>query len=378
MERAGATGMMVAICCGMGLAQEASFEGLGQAPVQSGDRAKARGRALDEAVGRAVEQAAGTLLSAEALAARTSELKLRIYPKAKNYVLSYRILDEGEQPSGSYQVHILAQVSTGRLFHDLGRGPVGANTVSSRRALYCVEVRQVSDAPDGEMAGAVAALASNEKPALRKLLLTLDVEPRETPDCRESSLGPAAERESASGSIVLTAELAMTGTLRGSRAVGAHARTNLRLHAADGHVLAVHEREADGYGPEPLAAYSSALQSAFDEAVRELAPALILKWPTVGTGGVVKVRLSGLPAYSAYVAVVHTLQSVPGVGGVEPRRFDRDGVDLQVKTAARASELGKALERLLPASSGWRVRSTDVGGLSVEMAKDGAFPPESG
>ncbi len=76
------------------------FEALGQAPIVAGDRVRARERALDEALRQAVEQATATVLEPAELVARASDLKLRIYPKAKSYVSTYRILDEGEQPPG--------------------------------------------------------------------------------------------------------------------------------------------------------------------------------------------------------------------------------------------------------------------------------------
>src|SRR5690242_18940772 len=79
------------------MADEPTFEALGQAPVVGGDRVRARERALDEALRQAVEQAASTLLDPDALVARASDLRLRIYPRARTYVGSYRVLEEGEQ-----------------------------------------------------------------------------------------------------------------------------------------------------------------------------------------------------------------------------------------------------------------------------------------
>src|SRR5689334_24308656 len=90
-------------------AQEPMFEALGQAPIVAGDRVRARERALDEALRQAVEQAAGTVLSPDELVGRASDLKLRVYPKAKQYVSTYRILDEGEATPGTFQVHLSAQ-----------------------------------------------------------------------------------------------------------------------------------------------------------------------------------------------------------------------------------------------------------------------------
>src|SRR2546430_10941749 len=103
-------------------AQEPMFEALGQAPIVAGDRVRARDRALDEALRQAVEQATATVLEPGDLVARASDLKLRIYPKAKNYVSTYRILDESENPPGTFQVHLSPAVATGRLALGLSTG----------------------------------------------------------------------------------------------------------------------------------------------------------------------------------------------------------------------------------------------------------------
>src|SRR5688572_11192803 len=121
------------------LAQEPTFEALGQAPVVGGDRVRARERALDEAFRQAVEQATATVLEPAALVARASDLKLRIYPKAKSYVDNYRVLEEGDV-NGIFQMRLSAQVATSRLARDLAAGgPVATPKASAKaRAVACV------------------------------------------------------------------------------------------------------------------------------------------------------------------------------------------------------------------------------------------------
>src|SRR5438309_21968 len=115
-------------------AQEPMFEALGQAPIVAGDRVRARDRALDEALRQAVEQATATVLEPAELVARASDLKLRIYPKAKAYVTTYRILDEGEQTPGIFQVHLSAAVATARLARDVSTSTGVVTPVTTRRA----------------------------------------------------------------------------------------------------------------------------------------------------------------------------------------------------------------------------------------------------
>src|SRR5437588_4189666 len=122
-------------------AQEPMFEALGQAPIVAGDRVRARERALDEALRQAVEQATATVLDPSELVARASDLKLRIYPKAKTYITTYRILDEGEQPPGTFGVHLSAAVATARLARDLSTTTgVSVPSTKKARAVVCASV----------------------------------------------------------------------------------------------------------------------------------------------------------------------------------------------------------------------------------------------
>ncbi|HUS64665.1 MAG TPA: hypothetical protein VMZ28_09000, partial [Kofleriaceae bacterium] len=134
--------------------QEPSFEALGQAPVVAGDRVRARERALDDAMRQAVEQAVATVLDPEQLVARNSDLRLRIYPKARSYVTNYRVLDEGDPTqAGVFQMHISAQVSTGRLQRDLATPTVVGTPLprlsAKLRAVVCVNVQAEGGIPPG-------------------------------------------------------------------------------------------------------------------------------------------------------------------------------------------------------------------------------------
>src|SRR3954470_3295601 len=132
-------------------AQEPMFEALGQAPIVAGDRVRARERAMDEALRQAVEQATATVLEPAELVARASDLKLRIYPKAKSYVATYRVLDEGEQPPGTFQVHLSAAVATARLARDLSAGGTTTAPLGKKaRAVVCASV--VGDGVDAPAA----------------------------------------------------------------------------------------------------------------------------------------------------------------------------------------------------------------------------------
>ncbi len=96
-------------------AQAPSFEAMGRAPITAGDKVRARQRALDEAMQRAVESAVSALLGADTLTRRAADMRLKILPKAKSYVTSYRVLEEGESEPGIFDVHVAAEIATDRL-----------------------------------------------------------------------------------------------------------------------------------------------------------------------------------------------------------------------------------------------------------------------
>ncbi|MGZ3428918.1 MAG: flagellar assembly protein T N-terminal domain-containing protein, partial [Polyangia bacterium] len=306
-------------------AQEPMFEALGQAPIVAGDRVRARDRALDEALRQAVEQATATVLEPTELVARASDLKLRIYPKAKAYVTTYRILDEGEQTPGIFQVHLSAAVATARLARDLSTstGVVTPTTARKARAVVCATVQG-----DG-----VDAPAAAEK-ALRELVVARNVEPMPGPQPCDAASAAGVVR-SGSAQAALTAEVQVTpgGDIRGTTFVGAGARATVKLVEPDGRVSASGDAERGGYAPSAGDAATAAARAAVVEAARAIDPALAQRWSAdggAGASGGVTVRVRGVERWAEYQALARALASLPGVAGVEPRRFVRGEIDLVV------------------------------------------------
>ena len=356
--------IMVALAVpALAAAQEPMFEALGQAPIVAGDRVRARERALDEALRQAVEQATATVLEPAELVARASYLKLQIYPRAKTYVTTYRVLDEGEQPPGTFQVHLSAAVATARLARDLSAGGAVA-TPSSRklRAVVCATVQ-------GDGADAPAAA---EK-ALRELVVARNVEPMPGPQPCDPSSAAGVVR-SGNARAALTAEVQVTpgGDIRGTTFVGAGARATVKLVEPDGRVSAAGDAERGGYAPSPADAATMAARAAVVEAARTIDPALAQRWSSggdAGPAGGVAVRVRGVERWAEYQALTRALASLPGVAAVEPRRFVRGEIDLVVRTASAASQLAGHLQRVPPA--GLRVGVRAVGdAVEIEVSGD--------
>jgi hypothetical protein len=352
-------------------AQEPSFEALGQAPVVAGDRVRARERALDEALRQAVEQAAGTVLTPDELVARSSDLKLHVYPKARTYVTNYRVLDEGEVQPGVFQVHLSVQVATGRLARDLAAPqPMSGlpRLPTKLRAVACVQAGEPKSALAGDK-------------VVRDVLAARNIEVMAVPDgCSEPAAANAARSGAAQGAVVGVVDAQPAGDIRGTEQVGAHARAKVKLVEPDGRVSAEGEGERDAYATTPPRAAEAASREAVEEAARVIQPAMGRLWSAAAANaGGVSVRLTGLQHWSDYQSVVRALQALPGVAAVEPRKFSRSQAELLVKTASPAPQLAQGLQRVPPQGVRVTVRPTPDGALSIDVAPaDGSPYPERG
>jgi hypothetical protein len=366
--------LTVAVVCAVALfdvvparAQEPTFEALGQAPVVAGDRVRARERALDEAMKQAVEQAVATVLDPDQLVARNSDLRLRIYPKARSYVTNYRVLDEGDPTqAGVFQMHISAQVSTGRLQRDLAT-PAMVGTPLPRlsaklRAVVCVAVQGADGIPPG-------AGSKDGERALSALLTARNVELVAPPAvCSDAAAAEAARVGAAQGAVVGSVDVKPAGPIRGTDRVAVHARGRVHVIEPDGRVSAEGDAERDAYDASLERAAAAAARDAVSDAARPVQPALATKWAAAAPTGGVTVRLNGIFRYSDYLAVTRAIAALPGVAGVEPRRFQRGQAELVVRTASAPGQLARGLERVPPQGVRVTVRPTNDGGLTVDVA----------
>ena len=309
------------------------FEALGQAPIVAGDRVRARERALDEALRQAVEQATATVLEPTELVARASDLKLRIYPKAKCYVATYRILDEGEQPPGTFQVHLSAAVATARLARDLSAATAhaadaGAAAQGARRGVRQRQRRRRRRAGGGREGAARAGRRAQRRRRMPG------------PQPCDPARRPRRWRAAAAAQAALSAEVQVTpgGDIRGTTLVGADARAAVKLVEPDGRVSAAGDAERGGYAPSPATRPRRRRAPRWSRRRARIEPALAQRWSTAtpaGPAGGVTVRVRGVERWAEYTALTRALGALPGVAAVEPRRFVRGEIDL-----ARAHRVG--------------------------------------
>jgi len=106
---------------------------------------------------------------------------------------------------------------------------------------------------------------------------------------------------------------------------------------------------ASGANLAPLIAAKTALQNAGEDAVVEIAPAL-LKWR--GGNGVTAparayvVRAVGIPSYSKFKGVLEKLRVQKGVSNVDSRQYDIKDSEIEVNFGGSVDDLASLLEKV--------------------------------
>ena len=361
--------------------EEPTFEALGSAQIVGGDTVRARDRALDEAFRQAVEQAVATILTPQAIAERAAQLKLSVIPRARGYVATYRIVEEGVA-GPLFQVRVSAEVALARLAKDVQAPSVmKVEPAPKWRAAVCVvEQREgalwiaspVEKGVVGAVAAhgvAVAALGGKCAPAVRRTTAASD-------ELDDEQAGALARAVGAQGAVIGAVQIRSTAAIRGASLPVAHAHARLHLVEADGRPTAVAEAEADAWAPTVDGAGDAALRIAIEEATRSLGPQLAERWPSPSVAGAsVVIHVSGALRFAALQSLMRALQSVPGVGAVTPRHFDGGGVDLVAQTTTPATALAGALGHAPVGGDGLSFAAEPVGDHELRVLVIPAPPP---
>lgn len=316
----GFTGLSIALCLGLSgprpsAAQEPGYEAVAMTPI-SGDLARTRARTLSDAMARVLEQA---------VERAAPELRGRLYlltPRARDYLPTYRILQEGEV-DGQFQIRLSAEVDLPRLLRDLQGGAAGTpRKPGARRTVLCA----TADALAGPAVLSAARAVLGERGE--------QVEALEGRPCPSDPLQPGDTIFAATrGAATLLVWAAMGGepapraeAIRGTQPpqLGARARGRWLAYPLKspppGQPLrpAVTPAEATAFAPTADQAIAEAQRTAADGALRTLLDrqGQLLAGPP-GT----LVTLEGLGSYAAYAQMVQVLGALPGVLRAEPRRF---------------------------------------------------------
>ncbi|MEO6951975.1 MAG: hypothetical protein ABI321_09195 [Polyangia bacterium] len=333
-----------------------SYEGTGRVAISAGDRVKARDRALDEAFQRALETAIGALLGPDTIVRRATDLRLKIMPRARSYVTSYRVLDEGGLEPGFFSVHVAAEVAADRLVREL-QTPVAlqkAGPLAAVRVGLCVR--------DGEPPIALPRLEA----ALRMRL-----------EGAQLVVVPAMCGGGEGLRATLFADVSQrdVAPVRGTSLVGRE--TELELELVDGSDKRGAKGRGAGYGATRELALDDAAMTALPDTLSTLDDALAALSPKAAQSGLVLVRIAGVRRYAQLKTVRAAIQRLPGVDSVSLRRFAPAGgsIELGVKTAQQSHAIFEALGRVAPTYS-LQVREVD-GAIVVDVPDAATSPTET-
>jgi hypothetical protein len=358
--------LLAAQLAGPARAQAPAVEISASAPLLAagGDAVRARDRALKEALRLAVEQ------SALAAAPETRGRLYLISARARDYVTTYRVLEEGEA-GGQFTIRVAAQVDLPRLLRDLRAGGVqpqgqGQGQGQARpRVLLCVED------PAGDEASAAREALSGRAAVLPASACPQKAEDKEAKD----DLAAAAREHQATVAARVRTAAGAPAPIRGTQPplFGATAQAHLTLHAGGG--TTEEEAAATEFAPSPEAATQAARGAAARAALSRVLPALLGRLPEPGAEGVT-VTVDGVESYARYQQLLRTLAALPGITAAEPQRFGpgpAPTATLLLRTSADAEAVAAALRRT-PVSEA-RLEATPKGPHQLLVTLRAEAPP---
>ena len=339
------SGLLTLFAAAAAFAQTQSFVSSAAVPVQE-DLVRARAEALGDAFGRALEQA---------IADVAPEARSRAYlilGRARDYVMSYRVLDEGEL-LGQFQIRLEVQFDLPRLLRDLQAAPARPVAANSRPVLTLCTA---APAPEAQAAVAAARAVFVER--------GLQTESLPASACGERLL-PTESRGSGALLVFFPDAQPHSQEIRGTHPprFGAEAHIEWKLYRP-GATEPLRETGASTvFLDSPGTALVEVQRLAALSGLKRL-----LERPALGllaneAAGVL-LTLEGVVSYGNYQQLLKTLSALPGVSRVEPRRFwppalsgssgpapgpnsaSQDGmIEVLVHTSASAETIGAALGR---------------------------------
>ncbi len=347
-------------------AEVQTFESIGRAPISAGDRVRARQRALDDALQHAVEAAVGALLGPEALTRRAADLRLKILPRAKAYVTTYRVIEEGELEPGVFVVRIGAEVAADRLLRELAdKRPVGpAQPSAAPKIALCVATQ-----PAGVRLARLEA-------AVRMQLGARGLDPVPATSCDGEGIVAIGARMA----LVIEVQPGKAEPVRGTALVGREVKLALELVGPSGKRFADGHADEAGYGTSADEATDDAAVRAVAEAFAPIETALGAGSSASARGQAVSARLVGVRRFAQLASVRTALERIAGVESVEPRRFS-PGLPGNIELAIRTTQSARALaDGLLRVAASYQLRAHEADGqLVIEMLEplDPAAAPGS-
>lgn len=364
---------------GSARAEDTSVEGLGQATVINGDQVRARERALDEALRQAVEQAVQLRLSAGGEAAPasgevTARLQAEIYPRARDYVVSYRIAETSVE-GGVMRVRIAAVVATDRIAQELasstGRRP--SRPASRPRLLVCLNAPDLEPGRRRALEQRLGALLGGSE---REAVLGGNACPADgAADISAADWAGRLRAAAVQDAVLASVQITPEGTIRGTSLAALQAEATLALVGADG-ARGKETRSGPGvasYAETAALAAEKAAREALEQAAAGLAAELRERAGSAGEReGELMILAPRVETFAELRTLLKTLGGLPGVGGVIPHRIGAGGVELVVRTRSGPAELSTALEQAT--AEGFHIKARPLGRRSLEIQMETVTP----
>ena len=357
---------------------DVTVEALGQVPAGGDDADKTRTRALDDAFRQAVDQVIGTLVTPETRTAQADTIKKRVLRRAKAYVVSHRVLDEGADGS-VYQVHVEVVIGDQLL----------------RRDLRALTIPLVGDAAVPVPANGTPAAAGRPRlailvvgpaeltPLVERLTRELGTRGWEVAIAERAEVprddGAAFQFGAAKGArvtVVASAELHDGGPIRGTRLRGIEADVLVRIVDGTGAAptrLVEQRMGGAGVGAAPDVAQGAAIGSAAERVGAWLGPLLADKWPAAPKG----TPTSGLVVWVRHVerwqepqAIATAVARLPGVDRVTVAGASRGEIRFVVVGRVDAN----AVANVVPGALG-QTSIVGRGTVQVDLVPPPATPP---
>ena len=354
-----------------------------QVPTQD-DAARARSRALLDAMGQVLEQA---------VTQAAPEARGRLYllsSRARDYIKTYRVLEEGES-GGQFALRLEAQVDLPRLLRDLqGSVPATRQALSRRGAVLLCATPSVPGLGRAEPEAVAATLIDQARALLTERGETVELLTPALCTPASAGLNPSGLSSGPVHALFLltldgnTRVDEVRGTLpRRFGALGHASWRVLRLGAvtAGSDASVTETSEIPAFAETAEAAVQAAQQTAAATALGRL-----LKRPGVlpYSGSSVLVSILGAGSYANYQQLLRVLGALPGVTRAEPRRFlpapsaapGDDLIQVAVSTTSSPEARGAALGRTPLSGLRLQIVPQGPGELRVLCAPGSALPTE--
>ena len=361
--------------------------------------ANARTRALDRAFAAALGRVLDDLVAADARQQYQRELTARVIRRARRYVRSFRVLEEGEQ-GGRLRVRIAASVDVAALrpvLTEIGITAVSGRAVApmpvtesgssrgGRRPAVAVFIRANYDGEVQYNYGASGRDGGVFGQSFLRLLdqhgyqvaaaagVAADPEPQALLPLSDRAAVELARHVGAGGAFIVDFTAEPEGLIRATRFVGATGRAAIRvLDAAsqDGELIAQIRASSAGFAETIAAAFGAAADDTALQLVANVAVAVDEYWPPQVSVGddAMTIEIRGYRDWSSVAALLQHLAATRGIRRVWPVELGSRGVALAVESDLDQRRLLSVIRRAqMPASQRMVVRKTGQRELEVEV-----------